>query len=97
MKYRSEIGGCLCFSCRSLVILTGCFSVLSSLITILMTIYLVINTEAYYWISDQVRNWLQMHQGDKEVCCINSAFRLGILHFNNSQIVYRKVTQLYRG
>ena len=72
MKHRSEMGGCLCFSCRTLVILTGCFSVISSLITILMTIYLVINTEAYYWISDQIRTWLQMHQGDKEVRCILS-------------------------
>ena len=79
MKYRSEMGGCLCFSCRTLVILTGCFSVISSLITILMTIYLVINTEAYYWISDQIRNWLQMHQGDKEVGSISSAVRLSIL------------------
>ena len=79
MKYRSEIGGCLCLSCRSLVILTGCFSVISSLIALLTTIYLVINTEAYYWISEQIRTWLQMHQGDKEVCFIFPAVTADIL------------------
>lgn len=91
MKYRSEMGGCLCFSCRSLVILTGCFSVLSSLITILMTIYLVINTEAYYWISDQIRNWLQMHQGDKEVLEVTQSYFDVVDHYHHS-VLYGVIT-----
>jgi len=73
-KHSSELGGCLCFSCRTLVILTGCFSVISSLSAILVSLYIVINTEAYYWISDQISAWLQMHQGDKEVLDITHSY-----------------------
>lgn len=91
MKNRSEMGGCLCLSCRSLVILTGCFSVISSLIAILTTIYLVINTEAYYWISEQIRTWLQMHQGDKEVLDVTQSY-LDVLDNYHHSVLYGVIT-----
>jgi len=85
------MGGCLCLSCRTLVILTGCFSVISSLIAILTTIYLVINTEAYYWISDQIRTWLQMHQGDKEVLDMTQSY-LDVLDNYHHSVLYGVIT-----
>ena len=69
MKHNSkhQQGGCLCFSCRCLVILSGIISIASSLSLVLISIYLVINTDAYHWVSDAIKSWLRENRKDTEV------------------------------
>ena len=61
-------GGCLCFTSRSLTIISGSLSVLSCLSAILVSIYLLINTTAYNLITSNMSDWLRQHNRDKEVC-----------------------------
>ena len=67
MKKVISGGGCLCFTCRSLTIISGVLSVLSCLSVLLVSIYLVINTTLYNLIFSELTHWLQHQSRDKEV------------------------------
>ena len=67
MKKVSSGGGCLCFTSRSLTIISGVLSVLSCLFLLLVSVYLVINTNLYSLIFSEVTHWLRHQSRDKEV------------------------------
>jgi len=58
-----------------------------SLSLILVSIYLVINTDAYFWISNLVKTWLQEHQGDQEVLSITISY-LDLLDTHHQPILF---------
>jgi len=63
----SRYDGCLCFSSRCLVIFSGALSIISCLSTILLSIYLIFNSEKFNQLSSNFSSWLHQHHGDKEV------------------------------
>ena len=67
MKKVTSGGGCLCFTSRSLTIISGGLSVLSCLAVLLVSVYLVINTAVYNLIFSEVTHWLRHQSRDKEV------------------------------
>ena len=67
MKKVNSEGGCLCFTSRSLTIISGGLSVLGCLAVLLVSVYLVINTTLYNMMFSEVTHWLRHQSRDKEV------------------------------
>eukprot|EP00092_Neocalanus_flemingeri_P001516 GFUD01001618.1.p1 GENE.GFUD01001618.1~~GFUD01001618.1.p1 ORF type:complete len:237 (-),score=55.15 GFUD01001618.1:135-845(-) len=65
-KVRSE-EGCLCFSSRCLVLTTGCFSVMLSLLPVIPCLFVLVRGQAWDLARLSVREWLQENHGDKKV------------------------------
>ena len=68
-KVRSE-DGCLCFSSRCLVLTTGCFSVVLSLLAVLPCVFVLVRGQAWDLGRRAVKEWLQENHGDKKVSAI---------------------------
>ena len=67
MKKVISGGGCLCFTSRSLTIISGGLSVLGCLAVLLVSVYLVINTTLYNMMFSELTHWLRHQSRDKEV------------------------------
>jgi len=67
MRKEQRQGGCLCFSARCIVLSTGCFSVVLSLVVILPSVFVLVRSQAWDLIEQGVRGWLQENHGDKKV------------------------------
>ena len=67
MKKVNSGDGCLCFTSRSLTIISGGLSVLGCLAVLLVSVYLVINTTLYNMMFSEVTHWLRHQSRDKEV------------------------------
>jgi len=67
MKKVTSGGGCLCFTSRSLTIISGALSVLACLALLLVSVYLVINTALYDLVFSETTHWLRHQSRDKEV------------------------------
>jgi len=67
MKKVTSGGGCLCFTSRSLTIISGGLSVLACLALLLVSVYLVINTALYDLVFSETTHWLRHQSRDKEV------------------------------
>eukprot|EP00092_Neocalanus_flemingeri_P058544 GFUD01069760.1.p1 GENE.GFUD01069760.1~~GFUD01069760.1.p1 ORF type:complete len:231 (+),score=65.68 GFUD01069760.1:83-775(+) len=65
-KVRSD-EGCLCFSSRCLVLTTGCFSVMLSLLPVIPCLFVLVRGQAWDLARLSVREWLQENHGDKKV------------------------------
>jgi len=83
MKKVNSGDGCLCFTSRSLSLLSGGLSVLSCLSVLLASIYLVINTNLYNLIFSDLTHWLRHQSRDKEVTGIVVSY-LSLLQSNQT-------------
>lgn len=90
---KHEQGGCLCFSCRCLVMFSATVSLVTSLACVLVSIYLVINTQAYQWCSDSIKQWLRENRKDKEVVDIAVSY-FDIFDVHHRPIMFGVITAL---
>ena len=67
MKKVQPDDGCLCFSSRCIVLSTGCFSAVLSLLVILPCVFVLVSTQAWNLGRQAVKKWLQENHGDKKV------------------------------
>eukprot|EP00090_Calanus_glacialis_P015974 TRINITY_DN25082_c0_g1_i2.p1 TRINITY_DN25082_c0_g1~~TRINITY_DN25082_c0_g1_i2.p1 ORF type:complete len:229 (+),score=40.40 TRINITY_DN25082_c0_g1_i2:112-798(+) len=67
MKKVRPNDGCLCFSSRCLVLSTGCFSAVLSLLVILPCVFVLVSSQAWNLGRQAVKQWLQENHGDKKV------------------------------
>lgn len=70
MKKVRPNDGCLCFSSRCLVLSTGCFSAVLSLLVILPCVFVLVSSQAWNLGRQAVKQWLQENHGDKKVTLI---------------------------